>query len=138
MDAIAIGYQVPADLAVSLALPLITTAVHGRRTVRVTSDWTEVVALASLSALASDERKSPVLKLLRAPLREHEAAAQKNAQSEIAEQTARRGVAEDRADGLRKLAVKPPWTGLGATRSSTSRPPPCHCPCASNPAGSPS
>lgn len=105
-DAMAEAYQVPADLVVNLALPLITTAVAGRVTVEITPDWTETVALATLSALASGERKSPVQRVLAGPLLEHERAARTDARRRIAEQQARRQVAEDRAEKLRRDAVK--------------------------------
>ncbi|MBA2323313.1 MAG: DUF3987 domain-containing protein, partial [Pseudonocardiales bacterium] len=100
------AYQVPADLPINLALPLITTAVRGQRIVRINRDWTEVLALATLSALASGERKSPVLRVLDTPLREFERAAQIEAAPRIAEQAGRRKIAEDRAEALKKQAVR--------------------------------
>ncbi len=105
-DAIAESYQAPADLAVNLALPLITTTAGGRWTVQVTADWSETVALATLSALASGERKSPVLRLLAEPLIQHERDALAAAQPVIARQQAELRIAEDRAEQLRKDAVK--------------------------------
>jgi replicative DNA helicase len=105
-EGIAASYQVPSDLVVNLALPLITTAIGGRWTVQVTPDWTEVLALATLSALASGERKSPVQRTLAAPLLAHERDAQREASFRIAQQVAKRKIAEDRAENLRKVAVK--------------------------------
>ncbi|MDB5288739.1 MAG: hypothetical protein JWR05_3688 [Mucilaginibacter sp.] len=105
-DAIAESYQVPADLAVNLALPLITTAAGGRWTVQITPDWSETLALATLSALASGERKSPVMRVLADPLIHHERAALLEARPRIGEQQAKQKIAEDRAEKLRKDAVK--------------------------------
>lgn len=105
-DAMAEAYQVPADLAVNLALPIITTAAAGRRMIRITPDWSETVALATLSALASGERKSPVQRELARPLADHERAAITEARPRIARNQAERKIAEDRAENLRKTAVK--------------------------------
>lgn len=104
--AIAESYQVPADLVVNLALPIITTAVAGRRTVQITDDWSETIALASLSALASGERKSPVQRALVQPLADHERAARAEARPRIARQQAERTIAEARAEKLRKDAAR--------------------------------
>jgi hypothetical protein len=105
VDAIAVAYEVPSDLAVNLALPMITTAIAGRWTVQITSDWQETLALATLSGLASGERKSPVQRTLAAPLRAHEQRAQQAASFRISRQAAERKIAEDRAEKLRKTAV---------------------------------
>lgn len=100
------GYQVPTDLVVNLALPNITTAAAGQWEVQVTPDWTETLALATVTALASGERKSPVNNLLSRALRDYERAVQREAQPRIAEAQAKRRIAEDRAELLRKVAVK--------------------------------
>lgn len=105
-SAIAESYQVPADLVINLALPLITTAAGGRWTVRVRSDWSETLALASLSALASGERKSPVLTTLQGPLVRAEKERQSLARPRIAQQAADYKLAEDRAGNMRKAAAK--------------------------------
>lgn len=105
-EAMAEAYQVPADLVINQALPLITTAIAGRTTVEITPDWTETIALATLSALASGERKSPVQRVLADPLVKHERNARDDTQRRTAEQQARRQVAEDRAEKLRRHAAK--------------------------------
>jgi hypothetical protein len=100
------GYQVPTDLAVNSVLPLITTAARGGWRVRITPDWFETLALATASVLASGERKSPVQRKLAEPLRDHERDAQRAAKPRVAESQARYKAAEDRAEQLRKQAVK--------------------------------
>lgn len=98
--------QVPADMAVNMALPTITTAVRGNRVVRVLPDWTEIIALATVTASPSAERKSATHRVVVAPLKAHEAEQQRLKRPEIAKQRARRDLAQDRVDVLRKAAVK--------------------------------
>lgn len=105
-DAIAAALHVPADMVVTLALPLITTAAHGSWRIEVQPGWTEPLCLATLVALPSGERKSPTLRLLDQPLREVERETQAAKRPEIAQQAARRRLAEGKVEELRKKAIK--------------------------------
>jgi replicative DNA helicase len=68
VDAVAASYQVPRDLPFLLILAILATSVGGRRRVRVAQDWSEVLALYTVVALPSGEKKSPVLAAVAAPL----------------------------------------------------------------------
>jgi len=105
-DALSTSLQVPSDLVVNLALPIITTAAAGRWKVRVTGDWVETLALGSVSALASGERKSATMAALIAPLRAHERQAQQDAAPRVEEAKHLRQLQEDRVKALRHAAVR--------------------------------
>ena len=96
----------PTDLAVNLALPIITTAAGGGWIVEVQPGWTEPLCLATVSALPSGERKSPTLKVLSAPLRRFEHAAQEEIRPDWARKAAERKLAEKRVEEARKTASK--------------------------------
>lgn len=106
VDAIGACLQVPTDLPLNLALPLITTAAKGGWVAEVEPGWTEPICIATLSALPSGERKSPTLRLLDHPLREHERNAQAAKRPEIAQQAARKKLVEGKVEELRKKALK--------------------------------
>lgn len=98
--------QVPTDLPANLALPLITTAAKGGWVVEVQPGWTEPLCVATLSALPSGELKTPTLRLLDAPLRKFERDQQALKRPKIAEQMAKRKLAEGKVEELRKQALK--------------------------------
>lgn len=104
--AIATARQVPADLAVNVGLAIITTAAKGRWIVEVEPGWTEPVCVATLSALASGEGKSPTVKRLAEPLRDAERDRQNKVRPERSQASAKRKLAEDRAEEKRRAAVK--------------------------------
>jgi replicative DNA helicase len=104
--AVAEGYQIPTDLAVNLALPLVTTAAAGHWTARVTTDWSEPASIATVSALNSGERKSPTARALAAPLVDYERDLQDAQRPEIARKEAELKLKIDRAERLRKEALK--------------------------------
>lgn len=106
VEAIGECLQVPTDLPINLALPLITTAAKGGWTVQVDTGWTEPLCIATLSALPSGEMKSPTLRILDAPLRRYERDAQAREKPVIAAQAARKKLAEGRMEEARKQALK--------------------------------
>jgi replicative DNA helicase len=69
---VARAYQVPRDLPFLAALGVSAIAIGGRRRVRVTPDWVEVLAIYAAALLPSGERKSPVVGAMSAPLRDAE------------------------------------------------------------------
>jgi hypothetical protein len=105
-DAVGTALQVPTDLVVNLALPIITTAAAGGWIAEAEPGWTEPLCLDTLSALPSGERKSPTLKVLDAPLRRFEQQSQQAARPERAQKLAERKLAEDQVEARRKDATK--------------------------------
>ena len=104
VDAMAVAYQVPTDLVVSAALPVITTALRGRWTVRVTESWRESLSLSTVSALASGERKSAVVRDLLDPLYRLEREAQDRVRDVVAHAERLHGLRCDEVDALKKKA----------------------------------
>jgi hypothetical protein len=97
--------QVPTDLPINLALPLITAAAKGGWRAEVEPGWIEPVCIATLSALPSGERKSPVLRLLDSALRSYERDAQIRDKPTIAQLVAKKKLAEGRVEKARKDAL---------------------------------
>jgi hypothetical protein len=106
VTAFADAYQVPSDLVVNLALPLITTAARGKWLVKINDSWTESLCLATVSAAASGERKSAIVRALSEPLRRAERNAGIAARTTIAEQEAAREVKQHEVDQLKKDAAR--------------------------------
>lgn len=106
VEAVATALQVPSDLVTNLALPIITTAAGGGWIVEVSPGWTEALCLASVSALPSGERKTPTLAALLRPLKDAEKRLGQEAIPEHEKQKAKKKLAEDRAEDLRRKAVK--------------------------------
>jgi hypothetical protein len=106
VDAVAETYQVPPDIAVTMALPLIACAAAGRWSVNVRDGWTESVGLATLSVLGSSGGKSPTLRKLAEPLQEFEIECMDAGRGDYAESKARSQVLADRAEKLRKEVAK--------------------------------
>ena len=100
--AVAEHYQVPSDLVVNLALPVITAAAGGSWVVRIREGWDETLALATLTVAGSGERKSPALRALDSPLRAHEQALRRAAATESALREVEREVAGKKVDDLRR------------------------------------
>ena len=106
-DAIAAALQVPPDLPLTLGLALVSTAVRGRWKVRLRAQWVETLALATLAALNSGERKSPALAMLSRVLYRREQAARDEVAAKAADGAVDRQVLEDEAEAARKAAGKP-------------------------------
>lgn len=88
VDAVAHSYQVPRDLPFMLILAILATSVGGRRRVRVTQDWAEVLSLYTAVALPSGERKSPVLAAVARPLLQAEEELRQAGKQDVAMQEA--------------------------------------------------
>lgn len=100
VDAVAASYQVPRDMPFLLILAILATSIGGRRRVRVAQDWTEVLALYTVTVLPSGEKKSPVLAAVAEPLM----AIEKSMQQEAAPVVARdRALYELRAAAVEKI-----------------------------------
>lgn len=102
VDGCAETFQVPSDVAVTMALPLITCAACGRWTVKIHDDWSETMALATISVLESSGGKTPTLNALAEPLREFARQARDGARQIVARETARHTMLEERATKLRR------------------------------------
>lgn len=108
VDAVATSYQVPRDLPFLLVLAILATSVGGRRRLRVASDWIEVLALYIAVALASGERKSPVLATVAAPLLAVEKQMQRDKAAEMAVQRALRELRGAAADKIKRSGKTDP------------------------------
>ncbi len=105
VDAVARSYQVPVDLAITMVLPLVTTAARGQWKVRVSTDWVESLTLCTVAVAPSGERKSPVNRALAAALHQYEQVAQADAAPRIARQKARHDLKAKQLDKLRNTAA---------------------------------
>lgn len=110
VDAVAVSYQVPRDMAFMLILAILATAVGGRRRVRVAPDWTEVVSLYTVVLAPSGERKSPVLAAVSAPLVAIETDLQLSAAPKVAEARARRDLYAAAVDKIKRSGKTDPGT----------------------------
>ncbi|TQS43747.1 YfjI family protein [Cryptosporangium phraense] len=72
VDAVAESRQVPRDMVFLLVLSILSTASGGRWRARIRPDWTESLALMTVSAMPSGSLKSPTVKAVAAPLFELE------------------------------------------------------------------
>lgn len=106
VTALAESLQVPADLAVNLVLPTISTAAAGEWRIRVKPDWPEVLAIATVSAAESGERKSAVISAVTEPLEDVEEELRGELGPEIRAAQRAAKLAADRVTELRRLAVK--------------------------------
>ncbi len=102
VNAVGEAYQVPRDLVLMLVLSILSTAVGGRRRVRVSPDWVEVLAVYTATALPSGERKSPVLSILSTPLAEAERDLVRDAMPEITTQQALRDLRTAAVEKLKR------------------------------------
>lgn len=103
VDVVAEAYQVPRDLPLLLVLAILATCVGGRRRVRITADWVEVLSIYATVAVPSGERKSPVLAILAAPLLAVERELADAARPDVERQRAIRDV---RAKAVEKIKAK--------------------------------
>jgi hypothetical protein len=104
VEAVAEEAQVPADLPSVISLGILSATIAGRVRVQSTPGHTEPTNLFCVVAMPPASRKSSVFACAIAPLREAERALAEDAAPVIAEVTARKRLAEDRAECLRKQA----------------------------------
>ena len=98
--------QTPSDLAINVALSVISTAAQGRYRIRIQPDWTEILSISSTSVANSGERKTPVLTALTAPLAQIERHLRAKAAPDIAWRQEERALGEARVAAARKAAAK--------------------------------
>ena len=106
VGAVAKSIQVPTDLAIAMALPIIATAARGQVKVQVGSDWVEPLTICSVACLPSGERKSAASRALADPLYRFEAEAQTEAAPRIARNREELKLKEERVNRLRVEAAK--------------------------------
>ncbi len=109
--AVAEALQVPADLVLLLDLGAAAVAAQGMAVVRVGPDWTEPLALFTMTVLGSGERKSPAVREAARPVEEFEADLVREARVEVMQQAARH-------DALLKRQEKAKARAASATDSA--------------------
>lgn len=72
VDAVAESLQVPRDMVFLLVLSILSTASGGRWQARISQDWSEPLALMTVTSMMSGSRKSGTVKAVAAPLFEVE------------------------------------------------------------------
>ncbi len=97
--------QTPPDLAGTIVLSVLATALGGRARVEVREGWSEPANLYTVVAMPPGSRKSPVHSALVAPVVAVEAAMASEASASIAEAKALRSVAEKAARAAENKAV---------------------------------
>lgn len=102
VDAVGEAYQVPRDLPFLLVLSILSTGIGGRRKVRVTPDWTEVLSLYTATALPPGDRKSPTLAEVAAPLYRVERQLAEAAHLDIQQQRSKRDLHAAHVEKLKK------------------------------------
>lgn len=105
-EAVAESVQVPTDLAINLGLPLIGCAAAGEWRIVVAPDWTETLAIATVSAAESGERKSATIAAMSRPLEDVEAELRAEMAPQIRIARERHELKADRVQALRREAVK--------------------------------
>jgi hypothetical protein len=106
VEAVAAGFQVPADLPASLALAALAAGLARKAVVRLTPDHTEPLNQFFLCALPSANLKSPVLAEVTAPLWELQRDLLADAGPRLAALTSRRKSREQERDNLEKRAAQ--------------------------------
>lgn len=104
VQAVARFTQTPTDLAAMVALAVTSAVVAKRFQVRVRGHWTEPLNIYVVVALRSGERKSPVMRLLVAPVERLEAEMRAAAAPVIREAQTRKKAAEALANAAQKAA----------------------------------
>ncbi|TDU87614.1 uncharacterized protein DUF3987 [Kribbella voronezhensis] len=104
VTAVAEATQTPMDLAGSVALACLSTAAGGKVLVQVDRSWIEQVNLYTVTALSPGSRKSPVFKVMTAPLSAAEDALREIAAEARVEAELAARVAHARAEQLAKKA----------------------------------
>ncbi|MFJ7746698.1 DUF3987 domain-containing protein [Peribacillus sp. NPDC097295] len=74
--------KTPLDLAAFCALGALSTAVQGKFVIQPWDGWQEPLNLYLASLLPSSSRKSPVFKVMTAPIKDYETALMKQVQSD--------------------------------------------------------
>ncbi|GAA4676640.1 hypothetical protein GCM10023347_33680 [Streptomyces chumphonensis] len=105
VSAAAETFQVPEDLPGITVLGIIASAIGGRRRVQVTPAWHETTSLWVAGIANSSELKSPLLRLLSAPIKEAEKELRTAAAPVIEEKQQERRIAEGRMAAAEKQAT---------------------------------
>jgi hypothetical protein len=105
IEAVAVAIQTPVDLPAMLVLSVLAAAIPAVK-VRVRPNWVEPTCLYVVVALPSGERKSPVFKMITAPLEGLEAQWLSDWQRESIEASARYEVADAAATKALEMAKK--------------------------------
>lgn len=106
VQAVANHTQTPTAMAAMLALSVIATAVQKRFEVLIKPDYTESLSLWTLVALPPGSRKSAVMKVITAPLKEWEYQKASELQAELAEQENLQHVLNHQIEQKRRDAAK--------------------------------
>jgi hypothetical protein len=121
--AVANTLQIPVDMTIAMAIPVIATAGRGRYMVKLSDDgaWVEPLILCSTAVLASGERKSASNSLLTKPLRDFENVVREEMGPELARQKGERKLEEGRLEALKKAALNGKSSGGGQQRQPPTR-----------------
>ncbi|GIW51244.1 MAG: hypothetical protein KatS3mg081_0599 [Gemmatimonadales bacterium] len=103
--AVAVAYQVPADLPGALSLAMLATAAGGRVEIEARPGWIEPVNLYVLGVAPPAERKSAVFRELTAPVLEFEAELCERLRPTIESARAHRRMKQERQRRLEREAV---------------------------------
>jgi replicative DNA helicase len=106
ITALAESLQIPGDLAANLTLPVISTAAAGQWRIVINPDWTETLAIGTVSAAESGERKSATIRAISTPLRDFEEATALEMKTETRTARVRYELEEARVKELKSKAVK--------------------------------
>ncbi|WP_112133317.1 YfjI family protein [Glycomyces dulcitolivorans] len=108
VDAVAEATQTPADLAGSIALAALSTAVQGRLAVQAGPDWVEPANLFTCTALPPGNRKSSVFAAMVRPILDAEAELAEAARPRIIEAATEAEIARRAAEQALAAASKNP------------------------------
>lgn len=106
VNAVALANQTAGDLPAMICLSVLATALAGRFELELRRGWVEPLNIWTAVALASGERKSPVLQEIAAPVFGFERTEMERLKSKIAEARARRDIEETALDRAKKDAAK--------------------------------
>jgi hypothetical protein len=105
VEATAEATQTPLDLAASVTLGVMATALSGRNRIQAAPGWEEPLNLYLACALPPGNRKSAVFNLATAPLRDVEADLIEDAKPEVRRQATLKKLREDAAETVRKQVM---------------------------------
>ncbi len=98
--------QSPVDMAASMAMAAISTAISKKIKVHGYADWYEHLNIWTLCLLEASNAKSPVMKEISEPIRAYERRRQEGEKPRIAQARQQRKIKEDRLQHLSGMAAK--------------------------------
>lgn len=121
IEAVAEQFQVPVDLAAMTVLGVISASVGGRRRIKVREGWDETTSVWTAAVAGSSELKSPVVRMLAAPVEEAQRQLQADQKDQIEALEQERRIEENRMKAEEARAGNATDAGKRATATAEAQ-----------------